>query len=131
MSFNQQIAKFCSGTRTKLHAMRRGVIIKLFSAVIMDSPVLTGRLRANWNLAEGEPNLATDESLDPTGTASIAEIQAGVLMTNGSKPVFLSNSLPYAYRIEFEGWSHTKAPEGMVRKNVTRFNSLMKVEASR
>jgi hypothetical protein len=41
-------------------------------------------------------------------------------------PIFLSNSLPYAARIEFDGWSHTKAPQGMVRRNVARFNQLLR-----
>ena len=40
--------------------------------------------------------------------------------------VYLTNNLPYAARIEYDGWSHTKAPEGMVRKNVIRITQNLK-----
>jgi len=38
----------------------------------------------------------------------------------------MSNNLPYAYKIEYDGWSHTKAPKGMVRKNFIRISQNLK-----
>lgn len=131
MSFTSQIARFSKGTKTKLQKVRRAVTIKLFGAVVMDTPVLTGRLRGNWRLSEGEPNLGITDREDKSGQEVMAEITAGVAASTGSIPIFLSNSLPYAARIEFDGWSHTKAPEGMVRRNVTRFNRLIELEAAK
>lgn len=49
-------------------------------------------------------------------------------MVGASKPtdvMYLRNNLPYAYRIEYEGWSKVKAPEGMVRRNVARFRRIL------
>jgi len=130
MSFAAQVASFSLKTKSKLHRIRKGVLFKLFGAVIFDTPVLTGRLRANWRYSEGKPDFSTDHNEDKAGTATVAKVEAGVLESTGEVPVFLSNSLPYAARIEFDGWSHTKAPEGMMRKNVVRFNNLV-IEANR
>ena len=49
----------------------------------------------------------------------------------GGSYTLLTNNMPYAYRIEFEGYSKTKAPEGMVRKNVARFRQLLQEEAQK
>lgn len=132
MPLNAKVGgKFGGKTRDKLEQMRRGTVIKLFSAVIMDTPVLSGRLRANWKFSEGDLKLSTSQRTDKTGDSTLRQIEAGVLASTPGKPLFLSNSLPYAARIEYEGWSHTKAPEGMVRKNVARFNQLIKAEAAK
>jgi hypothetical protein len=124
-SFSQQVGSFARNSKAELQRKRKGITIGLMNAVVLDTPVLSGRLRANWNLSEGEPDKSTSEEVDKTGTITCEKIVTGVNATDGRKPVFLTNSLPYAFRIEFEGWSHTKAPEGMVRKNVARISSLV------
>lgn len=129
--FAAQVASFGKGTADKVEAVRRGVTLKLFSAVILDTPVLTGRLRGNWRISEGQPVLDTTDRVDPSGGTVLAEVSATVAKSKGDTTLFLSNSLPYARRIEYDGWSHTKAPEGMVRRNVARFNTLITVEAAK
>lgn len=131
MSFQQQIGRFSTKTKQKLHGIRRGVCVKLFSAVILDTPVLTGRLRANWRFQEGTPQMAPIDRTDKSGQVPISEVTEGVARSTGHYDVYLTNNLPYAHRVEFEGWSHTKAPEGMMRRNVIRFNRLVKVEAAK
>lgn len=131
MSFQAQIGSFGAKTVKRLHGIRRGVMIKLFGAVILDTPVLTGRLRANWKYSEGEPNRQALPDEDKSGSATIAKMQAGASASMGDVPVFLTNSLPYARRIEFEGWSRVKAPQGMMRRNVVRFGRLISIQAAR
>ena len=129
MSFSQQIASFGAHASERIQTVRRGVTIKLFSAVIRDTPVLTGRLRANWQLTEGAPATGTVDNTAPSkGGLSVPEAEQ-VNKTTGDTSLYLSNNLPYAGRIEFEGFSG-KAPEGMVRRNVARFGRLIKVEIS-
>lgn len=130
MSFAAQIGSFCKNTQDKLQRIRRGIIIKLFSAVILDTPVDTGRLRGNWQLKEGDPEQSTRELLDPSGAVAISEMTEGVNKSKAEEVMYLSNNLPYAARVEFDGWSHTKAPEGMVRKNIARFNQIIQIEGS-
>jgi hypothetical protein len=35
--------------------------------------------------------------------------------------IYISNNLPYAYRVEYLGWSRQQRPEGMVRVSMTRY----------
>ncbi|WP_162455859.1 hypothetical protein [Pseudoxanthomonas kalamensis] len=37
----------------------------------------------------------------------------------------MANNLPYANRIEYDGWSHTKAPAGMVRVSFARIRQIV------
>lgn len=130
-TFSAQISQFSKGTRTRIETIRRGVTLKLFNAVILDTPVLTGRLRGNWRISEGNPILDTSDRVDPSGAGVMREVEAAVAASTGDTSLFLSNSLPYAARIEYDGWSHTKAPQGMVRRNVRRFNALIKLESAK
>lgn len=128
MSFSAQIAKFGENASKRIQEVRRGVIIKLFSSVILDTPVDTGRLRANWLVSIGAPKKQTTEQVDKSGRVPIAAVQDAAKQSDGDTSVYLSNNLPYAARIEFEGWSKIKAPEGMVRRNVVRFGRLISIE---
>lgn len=127
--FNQQVGGFASGTSTKLQNFRRGVTIALFGAVIQDTPVDTGRARANWRVSEGDPELKEIDRADKTGEVAKGEILALVTKSEGDKPVFLANNLPYAEPLE-NGHSRQQ-PEGMVRKNVARFQSLVNAELAK
>lgn len=104
---------------------KRGTAIKLFTAVIKDSPVDTGRLRSNWQTSLDRPDYSSSD-VSTTEGAAIAEMTGKVLSLDGKEDLFMVNSLPYVYRIEHEGWSHTKAPLGMVYKNALRFRELLK-----
>lgn len=128
MSFSADIGRFAKNTQKKIQKVRRGVTIKLLGAVIMDTPVLTGRLRGNWQLTEGQPADGELAIEDKAGNATVSKMQNGVIASTGDVALFLTNNLPYGPRIEFDGWSHTKAPLGMVRRNVARFNTLIKIE---
>lgn len=131
MSFSAQIEKFGKDASARVQQVRRGVVLKLFSAVILDTPVDTGRLRGNWQVSANQPVKNEIDREDKSGRAPIAEVERAAKESDGDTPLFLSNNLPYAGRIEFEGYSHTKAPEGMVRRNVARFGRLIKVEISK
>lgn len=123
MSFSVDLRRFNQKTKDSLDRTRRIVIIKLFSAIIKDTPVLTGRLRGNWQTTINSP--ATDVIGIRDEAATIAEVQRMAARSKGSDVVILRNNLPYAYRIEFDGWSKVKAPQGMVRRNVVRFQRLL------
>ena len=49
-----------------------------------------------------------------------------MLASHGDDTIYMTNSRPYAARIEYEGWSREKSPFGMVRKNTFRFEILLK-----
>lgn len=121
-SFSKSIASWSKRMTNEQKRFQKAAIFDLFGSVIEDTPVLEGRLRANWILTEGRPGDGTTDDTDPNGNATIAKMQAALATVDFRKDteVFLTNNLPYANRIEYDGWSHTKAPAGMVRKNLIR-----------
>ena len=127
MSFASDLQAYANKVGRTLDQTHRAVVIELFSSVIMDTPVLDGFLRGAWIMSEGAPDFSQVKIADKTGKLTTAKVRtnAGPAGSN----VFLTNSMPYAYRVEFEGWSHTKAPEGMMRKNVARIQGIVRKAA--
>lgn len=154
--FSRDIGRFCAKTMRRADLLQRGIAIKLFSAVIKDSPVgdpqywkaneglqreqwslpfpgyVGGRFRGNWRASRNRANRTTTGEKEPF--PSQADAVNGVVEAaasgNRHHPIFLSNSLPYAFRLEHEGWSR-QAPEGMVRKNVIRFRDIIRQELAK
>ena len=125
MSFSLNVAQWTEKAGEDMAALHKAIILELFTSVILDTPVLEGRLRGNWIISSDSPANGTFDVLDPDGTKTTRRIEDFVSNLDDLKNfnVFLTNNLPYAHRIEFDGWSHTKAPEGMVRKNLIRVSN--------
>ena len=122
--FTQQMRKIADRMGERLEYVARGVFLDLFTNIIYDTPVDTGRLRGNWQTSIGSP---TSNPVGRTGAAGpILEVFETI---KGPDLYFFTNNLPYAERIEFDGWSHTKAPAGMVRINVDKTERLLNKKA--
>lgn len=119
-----RLGRFRDKALRNIEHTRRVIVIKLFSAVVLDTPVDSGRLRGNWQTTIGSGAKGVLDRLDPSGGAAIGEATSRAANLKGDDSIYLTNNLPYARRIEYEGWSK-KAPEGMVRKNVVRFQRLV------
>lgn len=124
--FERAVERFGIEALVRVDKVRRASILELFSLVIDETPVDTGRLRGNWQTSLNSPIMGTTDRLDRGGNAAKAEALAnlGALVDI----VFMSNNLPYAERIEYEGYSR-QAPAGMVRKNVARWPRIVKAKA--
>jgi hypothetical protein len=123
VSFEADISKWATGAKASVERTRRAVVLKLFGSVIRDTPVLTGRLRGNWQTSVESP--LTGQLPVRSGAAALAEVQVAAKAVTGDQAVYLRNNLPYAHRIEYDGWSKRKAPEGMVRRNIARIRRLI------
>lgn len=112
-----------------MERLNKAIILELFTSVILDTPVLEGRLRGNWVISADNPADGTVSVKDPSGRITAGKVSSFINDFDGTKDfdVYLTNNLPYAYRIEYDGWSKTKAPEGMVRKNLIRISENLKV----
>ncbi len=121
MSFTADISRIAAKKKIEIEQLARGTIISLFTAVIKDTPVDEGRLQGNWQTTANSPAPGKKQRKGPGG--AIAEAHTTV-----TKPGihYLTNNLPYAETIEFDGHSKTKAPAGMVRKNVQRLESILR-----
>jgi hypothetical protein len=74
-----------------------------------------GRLRANWTVGLGAPDLGTDQ---PPSAANTAVSRGTTVIANWhGQDIYLMNSMPYVREIEYEGHS-SQAPAGMVRVTV-------------
>lgn len=119
MGFSSGVSEWRKKVEKEMVDNKREIILRLFRAVIYDTPVLEGTLRANWRCSTGH-SLEGAINYRPTEQV-ITEISLVLKGATLADTVYLRNNLPYAYRIEYLGWSHTKAPQGMLRKNAARF----------
>ena len=122
MSFSSDIGGWAKGATEEIAEVNKNIVFGLFESVIRDTPVLEGRLRANWLPSVDDPETQEIDVQDSSGEETVQNVKNFIERINGKDDfsVFLTNNLPYAYRIEYDGWSSTKAPEGMVRKNFIR-----------
>ena len=129
MSFSFQLQGFNKRTRERLERNRRQILFEVFRSIVVDTPVLEGTLRGNWQLSNSGVKL---DQLDiRTQTAVTNDIDRVLKSSRFGDTVWFSNNLPYAYPIEFYGVSKKKAPRGMVRKNVMRVNRIAQAVARR
>ena len=130
-SFQADLRKFAKATERNLNDTVRQVVLELGTRIVQRSPVDTGRFRGNWQIAAGGPDVRTNEPFDkqPLGSGPSSttfnrwqgEVQAATI----GSTFYITNSLPYAVRLEYEGWSQ-QAPAGMVRVTVTEYEQIIR-----
>ena len=127
MRFEAGIVRWVNKTLNRTEELRKNIILELFSSVILDTPVDEGRLRGNWQISSSSPKSNTVEVTDPSGATTVKKVEGFMKgLTPQQSAVFLTNNLPYAYGVEYDHVSHTKAPAGMVRKNFIRVSQNLK-----
>lgn len=124
--FESQLRGFGIHALDKVDKVRRASVLELFKLVIMATPVDTGRLRGNWQTTINSPAGAATTRDDPNGAAALAEAMAN--LGSLADVVWFTNNLPYAERIEYEGWSR-QAPEGMVRRHIAQWQRIVSTKA--
>lgn len=96
----------------------RKVALAVDSAVVLATPVDTGRARSNWQVEIGQPASGTIEPLAGAGSAGAA-IEAAKAVIETAVPgntVHITNNLDYIGRLN-DGWS-AQAPAGFVEEAV-------------
>ena len=121
MSFESDMKKWIEKTKMKADVAVRSATISISEEIIDRTPVDTGRLKGNWIPSTDAPNIKQTENKTPL----ISDVKYTASKSYG-KVYYLVNSLPYARRIEYEGWSAVKAPQGMVRISVQNFREALK-----
>lgn len=141
MSFALDVSKFVEKTKKNPEIVMRQVSMKLFSAIILASPVDTGRFRMNWQAAGATPRSGLVAGEDKTGAAAIASAETFITNTQAWEEFTLTNNLPYANVIEYGGYPGSgpntvggyskQAPKGIVRVTIDRFQQLIDEEAAK
>ena len=121
MSFSTDIAKYANKVGLEVDDAVVAVCTEVSNEVIRNTPVASGRLRGNWYATI---DTISDKTSDTRREAqAIADANSKAMSASG-KVFNLTNNLPYAYRIEYLGWSN-KAPAGFLRISVAKVeNSL-------
>lgn len=85
-----------------------------------------GQFRSNWRLSKDVMDVGYD-NLTSVREVRNLDILDGNLFGHR---FYIANSLPYAFRLEMDGWSQ-QAPNGMVRLTGLEFDSIIKVAEDR
>ena len=120
-SFEKSLQKFGKKVVENHEKVKRMASFDLFASIVLATPVDKGTLRGNWFASIGVGSDFKSEKTDEAGTDTNRNIESVLELTSADQDVFLTNNLPYATRIEYDGWS-SQAEKGMVRVNTMRWN---------
>lgn len=104
----------------------RKVVLAVDQAVVIQTPVDTGRARANWIAALDAPASTVSASTDKSGSKAIRQAASVAGSYDGDRnvAVHITNNLPYIAALD--GGSSYQAPAGFVRTAVRRGVSAVK-----
>lgn len=111
-SFSADISKFIQRTNGNIDKALRMAVVLTAQGIVSQSPVKTGRFRANWQFGRALPQ-GSLALTDTSGAATIAKIAGQVTSLKAGGEVWIVNNLPYSGKLEY-GHSQ-QAPSGMVR----------------
>ena len=128
--FAKSIEAFAERAMLGVDEVKRTVAVEIGTAIIERTPVSDewtapgkphGFLKGNWQtFIDAAPDTTID--LRP-GAEAVSELEETAKRAEGNDVIILRNNTIYGPRIEFEGWSHTKCPFGMVRTSVRDFGN--------
>lgn len=115
-AFSRRIRRIGRNVERRADEVVRETALVVDQAVVLATPVDTGRARGNWQV--GIDTAVTDarDVLDPSGAGTIAEGAARVAGRRSGQTIFISNNVPYIGRLN-EG-SSSQAPAMFVEQAV-------------
>ena len=125
MSLSDDITRFKRKALKNMEQVKRASVLDLFASVTLATPVDKGVLINNWFVGIGAGSGETTGEADPSVANAVSKIETALNAGDMLKDVYLTNNLPYAATIEFDGHSG-KAPQGMVRVNTARWDTIVK-----
>ena len=122
MSFSTDLGRLVADSLEKVERIDRAIKLELFSSVIKDTPVDTGRARGNWQTSVSAPKTNTIERRGEAGSLNEMRNNLGGL----DSTTYLTNNLPYIEALEHGHSIQARSPDGMVRKNIARINQIIR-----
>jgi len=113
-NYAQDIRAFMSrGTREEVSLVTRRLALGALSAVVLRTPVDTGRARGNWQTSVGVAIGGGETgTLDKGGQSTITQGAASIARQQGFTPIIIQNNVPYITALN-DGHSK-QAPAGYV-----------------
>ena len=130
MSFSKDIKRFTDRANKAANAVFRGSALEIIKAIIMRSPVASGRLRGNWQASINRPATGILNVEDKSGNATLRAASSATARVKNGDSIFFMNNLPYSISIE-NGHSTVKAPRGMVKVTIQEWKAAVAREAAK
>lgn len=135
-TFSLDVKKFAEKAGEQADAVISKICLDLLSDIVLNTPVDSGRARANWQCsidtpASGVVAFSADSGSGITapkasGGSTYAIDVGGIVASKAPRNIFwITNNLPYISRLEFDQWSN-QAPNGMVRLAINRAERKMR-----
>lgn len=141
--FTLDMRAFAAKARANAGAIVRKTVIDVGTHIVLKSPVgnpsewaypesappgyVGGRFRANWQYGYNAAPIGQLDLIDRSqdGRDTAGRLAADVLTGTDAFGVhYIANNLPYARRLEYDGWSK-QAPNGMVGISMIKFREFM------
>lgn len=137
--FKRNFAKVLEKAGAKADAVVRAAGLEMLKRVIDRSPVgdpsmwkapapkgyVGGRFKANWQVGIGNIDYSNSAVPDKSGSSAMTRGTSSITGFSMGARVFLTNSVPYAHRIEYNAWSN-QASAGVVRLTVLEYQQIIK-----
>lgn len=130
LKLGPQLRKISAKSMEKAERVVKASLIELGTNVITRTPVDTGQARRNWLYAYGAADRSTTTETDRTGGERIGALTKSVSVLDIGDEFYMTNSLPYIKRLEYEGWSN-QAPSGMVRVSTVDWPQIVDINVKR
>jgi hypothetical protein len=118
--FSSKVVSWALKTNERAEGVLQEVALEGFKILKRRSPVKSSRYRANWRVGLNSPNTTVDVDArtrskfgDEPNENELKDARRVLARAKVKDKVILSNSLPYAKKIEL-GLSQTMAPQGVV-----------------
>lgn len=134
MGFSADLQKWADSAKVKIEDVVHRTAELALEGCVFRSPVgdpttwkyvapagyVPGTFKANWNVGIGDMDTSISlAAKDRDGGETLARGRNRINASDawGGYPIWITNSLPYAHRLEYEGWSQ-QAPAGMARLTI-------------
>lgn len=132
-NFGKQMTEIADKMGKRVEDVAEQSTKSLFRQIIEETPVgrpetwsrpappgyIPGKARANWMPSVGAPDTTVTESRE-SSVSRLGQLDGNV----AGNLVYLSNNVPYIYRLE-KGWSRLQKPSGWVERTIRSFESTL------
>ena len=116
-SLDRQIRQVESGLNEAVSKVIGEMAFAAFSAIVLATPVDTGRARGNWQPSVGEPESGELNVQDKSGSSAIGKSRSTFANYSLGPKIWFSNNVPYIQRLN-EGHSQQAKVPGFVERAI-------------
>lgn len=141
--FILQVNRALSASVEKASKVTANAALEIFGDIVNETVVDTGALRSSWRLKVNSVDPSVEASNQPaSSTIQKARGELSAQINNGAAFTFISitNNQPYAKKVEFgqflpanspkvSGGYSKLSPQGMLRKNIARWDAVVQRHA--